>query len=523
MELSEQQFRAFYETLNYGVIFQDREGRIIDANPAAESVLGVALNDLEGGTPGGLRWQAVDANENPLPGERHPAMIALRTGQRVRNFIVGIFNPASGERRWYSVDASPLFNDAEPLPYKVYSIFNDITEQRQAERELRQSKLHLALAQRIASVGSAAIDFRTGKWDWSDETYRIYGVTRENFTPSAEALGALVHPEDRDELLSKPALARKGITPPPLEYRIRRPDGEERILRRIATLVRGDRDEVSGIVGTVRDVTDLRLAEREKSVLQNQLYHAQRLDALGTLAGGIAHDLNNTLVPILALSEAVAAALPRDDSRRAPVELIYQAGMRARDLVAQVLAFARREITEHRAIDLKDLLQSTMRLVRASIPTSIEIAERIDAVRPILGDPGQLHQVIVNLTANAAQAIGMAPGIIELSVTEASTKSASDQNLDAEMHILISIRDSGCGMTEAVQARIFEPFFTTKEVGSGLGLGLSVVHGIVTAHGGQIHVASSPGNGSQFNVYLPIAKEYDGNVDERGKYADISE
>jgi PAS domain S-box-containing protein len=513
--MNERRFRAIYETLSYGVIFQDRDGRIVDANPAAENILGVTHDDHKDRSPGDPSWQSVDDDENPLPTERHPAIIALRTGQRVRNCIIGIFNPRMGERRWIQVDSSPLYESGSRAPYQAYTIFSDITEQRQAERELRQSKLHLALAQRIASVGSAAIDFRTGKWDWSDETYRIYGVRRDNFTPSADALAALVHPEDREELLSKPALARKGITPPPLEYRIRRPDGEERILRRIATLVRGDAGEVLGIVGTVRDVTDLHLAEREKSLLQNQLYHAQRLDALGTLAGGIAHDLNNTLVPILALSEAIATALPTDDPRRAPIELIHEAGIRARDLVAQVLAFARREIVEHRAIDVKELLQSTMQLIRASVPASIEIAERMDLVRPILGDPGQLHQVIVNLVANAAQAIGTAPGIIELSVTEASIKPAGDQKPDAQLYVLVSIRDSGCGMTEAVQARIFEPFFTTKKVGSGLGLGLSVVHGIVAAHGGRIHVTSSPGNGSQFNLYLPMVKLGDGMPDGR--------
>jgi len=506
LRTSEQRFRAMFDTLGRGILFYDGDGRITDANPAAERILGFGFAEMEGLSSGDARWRAVDEADNFLPANMHPTNLALHTGQRVQNFIMGIFNPILSERRWISVDANPLFGGEGPRPSQVYTVFEDITEKRQAEYELRQSKLHLALAQRVASIGSAAIDFRTGKWDWSDETYRIYGVKRESFTPSAPALASLVHPDDRNELLSKPALARRGVTPPPIEYRIKRPDGAERILRREATLARDDKGKVVGIVGTVQDVTDQRAAQREKYLLETQLHHAQRLDALGTLASGIAHDLNNTLVPVLALSEAVAKSLPKDDTRRPLVELIHQAGERARDLVAQVLAFARPEKPESRTIDVETLLHETMGLVRASIPTSIEIVERINSVSSIFGDAGKLHQVLVNLFANAASAIGVGPGKIEISVAETYAEPLDNPNGNMDFCVIISITDSGCGMDETTQARIFEPFFTTKRVGAGTGLGLSIAHGIVAAHGGHIRVASHPGRGSRFDVILPVAK-----------------
>src|SRR5581483_10782374 len=199
-------------------------------------------------------------------------------------------------RRWFSVDARPIKKKGQAEPSASYAIFTDITEQRRADRELRQSKLHLAMAQSIASIGSAAVDFRTGKWDWSDETFRIYGVDRTTFTPSAEGLGNLVHPDDWENLYANVPRAQGGKAPETIaEYRITRPDGAERILRRIATAVTDEAGEITGIVATVQDVTELRMAQRENKALQSQLYHVQRLDSVGAITSGIAHDLNNTL------------------------------------------------------------------------------------------------------------------------------------------------------------------------------------------------------------------------------------
>jgi PAS domain S-box-containing protein len=495
---------TLYDTLNQGVVFFDRDGKIVSTNPAAASLLGRRFLDLNEIPPDDPEICALGEDEQLLPVERYPAMVAARTGARVRNFVMGIFNPVLKQRRWFSVDACPIHETGDAEPSGAYAIFTDITERRAAERELRQSKLHLALAQRITSVGSAAVDFRTGKWDWSDETFRIYGVDKNNFTPSAEQLGKLVHPDDWPELYSNVPRARQGLDPAPVaEYRIKRPDGAERILRRIATTVKDEAGNVSGIVATVQDVTELRMAQRENQALQSQLYHAQRLDALGTLAGGIAHDLNNTLVPVVALSDALLRSLGADDPHRPLMELIQEGGQRSAELVAQILAFARREVTEYELINLSEFLQQMLRLIRASVPKSIRIVEDLAATAKVSGNKGQLHQVLLNLFSNAAQAIGDDPGHIYLSTLEIDDPRLAGES--GKHFIQISVADTGCGMSEEVQAHIFEPFFTTKRVGTGSGLGLSVAHGIVASHGGEIRVKSGPGEGSRFDVLLPVA------------------
>jgi PAS domain S-box-containing protein len=505
LKTSEARLQSIFDSLVQGIVIHDRDGSIVDLNPAAEDILGIAKAEARGLTSDSTLWQAVDAEGRGLPGEAHPAMIALRTGKIVRDFVMGIYNPARKERRWISVDACPVWElEGEPTSH-AYAIFSDVTERRDADYDLRQSRLFMSVVQRVTSIGSAAIDFRTGKWNWSDETYRIYGVDRANFTPSRNALGSLVHPEDRDTLLAAPNLARQGITPEPIEYRIMRPDGAERILRREAALILDQDSQVTGIVGSVQDVTEIRAAERERELLQAQLNHAQRLDALGTLAGGIAHDLNNTLVPVVALSQAIENSLPEGDERQPLIELIRKGGERARDLVGQVLAFTRRENPVSQVVDLSEFLRTTMGLIRASIPTSIEIIEDLSSVRAVEADPSQLHQVLINLFANAAQAIGDRSGRIQLSLREVTAKMIDKPISSADSYALMSVTDTGCGMDESVQARIFEPFFTTKRAGAGIGLGLAVAQGIVEAHGGRIFVFSQPEQGARFEVYLPIA------------------
>jgi signal transduction histidine kinase len=250
-------------------------------------------------------------------------------------------------------------------------------------------------------------------------------------------------------------------------------------------------------------VTDLRIAQRENKILQSQLLHAQRLDSLGTLAGGIAHDLNNTLVPVLALSDDMLHAMAQDDPFRRSADLILQSARRARDLVAQILTFARREAVEYDVFDIRDVLREFSPLMRATMPSSITIVENLDATGGVRGNRGQLLQVILNLFSNAAHAIGENPGCIYLSTAE--VMSSRQEVETGKRFIQISVADTGCGMSEAVQRRLFEPFFTTRAVGRGLGLGLSVAHGIVASHQGYIDVKSVPGQGTRIDVLLPIA------------------
>ncbi|MGH7122839.1 MAG: ATP-binding protein, partial [Stellaceae bacterium] len=247
------------------------------------------------------------------------------------------------------------------------------------------------------------------------------------------------------------------------------------------------------IVGT--DITEIVEGERKRRDLESQLHHSQKLEALGTLAGGMAHDLNNTLVPILALSKSLVRRLPEGARERASLELVVQAAERARDLVGRVLTFSRKEQVQHQPVQLDQVVGQGVKLLRSLVPTTIDLVSDLVSVPPILGDPGQCYQVLVNLISNAARAIGTGPGVIAVRLEHDACTNG----------VVLAVQDSGCGMDEATQRRIFEPFYTTRKVGEGTGLGLSVVHGIVTGHGGSIEVKSAPGEGTTFLIRFPCA------------------
>jgi len=248
----------------------------------------------------------------------------------------------------------------------------------------------------------------------------------------------------------------------------------------------------------------LRAMEKRRNELEAQLMHSQRLEALGTLAGGIAHDLNNTMVPVVALAKRVAGHLPEGSRDRESLEIIHQAGLRSRELVQQILDFSRKTPAAQQPVNLSDLVRDSMHLIRATVPTTINI-EHTEGSRlaPVLCDPGQLHQVLLNLVTNAAHAIGERIGTIAIEVTEARANEVASLAPPALGGVVLSVRDDGCGMDNATVRRIFEPFFTTKVVGQGTGLGLSVVHGIITAMGGRIEVESKRDIGTVFHVLLP--------------------
>jgi PAS domain S-box-containing protein len=244
---------------------------------------------------------------------------------------------------------------------------------RRTAEDLRRSKEHLARAQRIAGMGSDFRDLSTDIAEWSDETYRIYGVSRDSFVPTTEKLLSLVHPEDRAKIWASREQMKQGICPAPYEHRIIRPDGAVRILRRENQLVRDDTGKVVAYAGTSHDVTEERTAQQRQSELERQLLHSQKLDALGTLAGGIAHDLNNTLVPILGLTKLTRDHLPEDSRDRANLNVILKAGERARDLVQQILAFSRKDAPTRRAVDFAALTRDSLKMLRASLPATLEI------------------------------------------------------------------------------------------------------------------------------------------------------
>ncbi|MDD5087265.1 MAG: CHASE4 domain-containing protein [bacterium] len=266
---------------------------------------------------------------------------------------------------------------------------------------------------------------------------------------------------------------------------------------------------IEGYLAIQRDITELRHSEQLREAMAAQLRQSQKMETIGTLAGGIAHDFNNILVPILIYTELAMKNTPEGCPSREELDHVIRAANRAKDLVKQILAFSRQSEEERIAVRFQFVVKETLKLLRASVPTTIDIVDLVDTNCPeVLADPSQLHQVLMNLCTNAAHAIGENDGVIEVGMDTVE----ADDDLRAKLpqikpgtYVCLTVRDSGSGMDSKTLSRIFEPFFTTKPPGSGTGLGLSVVHGIITAHGGTVSVESTPGEGSTFRVYLPAA------------------
>jgi PAS domain S-box-containing protein len=255
------------------------------------------------------------------------------------------------------------------------------------------------------------------------------------------------------------------------------------------------------------DITDRKRAEEALEQSERQLRHTQKMEAIGTLAGGIAHDFNNILGAILGYSELALTQANKEPRLISYLEEVLTAGHRAKELVKQILAFSRRSDQEREAVDLNVMVQEALRMVRATLPTTIEIRSAVDLDSAVVfADPTQMHQVIMNLCANAEQAMRTQGGVLSLAVTLKKVTETPNQEfpeLRPGTFVQLTIQDSGPGMSCDVLERIFEPFFTTRGLGEGTGLGLAVVHGIIVGHGGHIGVSSVVGQGTTFTILLP--------------------
>jgi PAS domain S-box-containing protein len=253
------------------------------------------------------------------------------------------------------------------------------------------------------------------------------------------------------------------------------------------------------ILGTYIDLS-------ERKHLEAQLRQAQKMQAIGTLAGGIAHDFNNILAAILGYTELTMQDVGADSAAWSNLQMVYTAGQRAKSLVQQILAFSRRTEGERHPLQLQLLVKETLALLRATLPASIVLQQTLDPEAGwVLADPTQMRQVVLNLCTNAAHAMLAHGGeiAVRLQPRDVTTDCTPSVDLKAGSYVCLSVRDNGHGIPPEILERIFEPFFTTKKVGEGTGLGLAVVHGIVTGHGGAITVESTPGRGTTFAVYLP--------------------
>ena len=402
---------------------------------------------------------------------------------------------ANGEE--FPVEVS--ISQAEFRGRKLFAaILRDTTASERAERELRQREEHFRLLIEYASDLITLVDHDGVVLFQSPSVERILNLKVEEV--AGRNVADLIHPEDLTRLAAmiRRALANPDM-PVSIEYRVKHRDGGWRLFSSVGRSIPHGADGRC-VVFNSRDIT----ASRN---LEEQLLQAQKMEAIGTLAGGIAHDFNNMLAGILGSAELVREDLSPEHPTQEYVQSIMAAANRARELVQQILTFSRRQESEKRLLQLQPVVGECVKLLRSTIPAMVKITHYVDPeCPPVLADPTQIHQVIMNISTNAWHALPEAGGRIDINLraTEVDAEMAvRHRELRPGTYVRLSIADNGKGMDGRTLERIFEPFFTTKAPSKGSGLGLSVVHGIIKSHRGAILVESEPGRGSTFQVYLP--------------------
>jgi PAS domain S-box-containing protein len=384
------------------------------------------------------------------------------------------------------------------------------------ERDCIAAGLHarqemLDLAQKAAHA--VAFEWHVGaepeRNRWSPDLEAMYGLSPGAYDGTYETWKKRVHPDDWPCV--RAAITRAQETGDiAAEYRALHDNGAIRWLQAKGRMFFDSAGRPSRMVGFMLDVTERHAAEQELAKLEAQLRQAQRLEAMGTLAGGIAHDFNNLLGAILGYGEMAASEAPAGSRLRRDIENIMVAGERGRALVDRILVFSRSGVGERVPVDVQKTVRETLKLVAAKPPDRVRIEHRLRAARStLMGDPSQIHQVLMNLVTNALRAMPSG-GTLRVSLERVRIevpRAATVGRLAAADYLVLKVTDNGTGIVPGIQDRIFDPFFTTKEVGVGTGLGLSLVHGIVSGLDGAIDVASTPGKGSVFTVYFPHCGE----------------
>ena len=381
-------------------------------------------------------------------------------------------------------------------------LFSDL---KKIENSLRESEERFRLAYQTSPDAININRMEDGLYVDANEGFTwLTGFTREEVIgKTSREIDIWCDPADRLELVR--GLTEKGYYEN-LEADFRRRDGS------ITTALMSARiivlHGIPHILSITRDISERKRAEAEHRAMEEQLFEAQKMEAMGTLAGGIAHDFNNILGAIIGHAE-LAEEEHDEQVRKRSIDQVLKAAARAKNLIRQILAFSRHTEHEKKPIDLRNICKETMQLLSSTIPSTIEIRTNItDKPCIVTADPSQMHQILMNLCTNATHAMGERGGILDVNLTHAKIEAGrQDTDLKPGSYARLTVSDTGHGIDPAIISRIFDPFFTTKSVGTGTGLGLSVVYGIVKHHDGAITVASKPGEGSTFSIDIPCVAE----------------
>jgi PAS domain S-box-containing protein len=500
---SRELFRTTLTSIGDAVIVTDKQGLVTFLNAEAERLTGWE-NQEALGQPLSSVFRII--NEQTREPVESPVDKVLRMG-----CVVGLANHtvliAKDGREIPIDDSGAPVRRSDGTVHGVVLVFRDFTERKAAEQALQRA--HDELEERVEmrtaelkrqaellDLAHDAIIVRDIKGTisfWNSGAVDTYGWTKD------EATGDTV----RRLLKTKSAVPLRRIMEEVQqagrwegELTHTRKDGKQIVALSRWALRRGEDGPVQ-VMEINRDITDRKEAEE-------QLRQSQKMEAIGALAGGVAHDFNNILAAILGFAEMALDDIPKGTPLERKLKHILNSSIRGRDLVKQILAFSRKTKHERQLLSLSPLIQETVRLLRASLPSSIRIAINAAVGSMVVANPIEIQQIVMNLCTNAAYAMENS-GTLAISLSDLEINPGARSDLLPGRYVRLTVKDTGIGMDRKTMRRIFEPFFTTKQVGEGTGMGLAVVYGIVKSLNGDITVESAPGIGSTFDIYFPRA------------------
>ena len=493
LRASEEQYRAIFNAAADALVLRDADFRIVDVNPAYEAMSGYTRDEVVGldrvvANPPGIEHQMRALHQGAISGEPF-SVDTVRVSK-------------GGHQRDVELRGVPIQYRGKP---HVLYIGRDISDRKRAEERLQASEEQYRAIFNAATDALVLRDSDARVVDVNPAFLEMSGYTREEVIMGTRWIFASPDQQGLARGMFDRVIAGESVY---FEVQGVRKDGTaiDVEMRAVPILYRGR----THALGMARDITLRKRAEAERAQLEAQLRQAQRMEAIGHLTGGIAHDFNNLLASIMGYivlaSEREAAT--KDAKTAGYLEQALASSKRARDLIQQMLTFSRGQRGAARPLSLPDAVADSLKLLRSSLPSTLELRTEIGQVPPVMLDPVQLDQVLLNLSINARDAMGGSGRVaIKLRRAQAQAVCASCRKAFGGEYVELTVVDSGPGISPAVLERMFEPFFTTKEVGHGVGMGLATVHGIVHEHGGHIVVDTGPGKGTRFRLFWPMLAE----------------
>lgn len=490
---SEERSRIILQSAMDGFLLLSLDKSIIDVNDAYCQISGYSRQELVGRHIKEL--EAIDSEE----------VIAER-GRRIAETGGDRFE--SQHRRkdgsLFYVDVSIKYLHLDGGKFAVF--VRDITNSKLVEMQMKELNHRMILATASANLGVWDWNVRDNQMVWDDRMFELYGISRETFPNGVDAWMNGLHPEDKERAVAECQAALDGRKEYDTVFRVRHPDGAVRHIKANAVVIRGTDESADRMIGINADISDQVIAQGEKAKLEAQLQQAQKMESVGRLAGGVAHDFNNMLGVILGHAELGLMHLDPTHPVCTDLKEISKTAQRSADLTRQLLVFARKQTVAPKILNLNDTISEMLKMLKRLIGEDIHLAWMpASDLWQVRMDPSQIDQILANLCVNARDAIE-GNGSITIETANSSIDAAfclSNPETTPGEYVCLTVRDSGCGMDKETQAHIFEPFYTTKELGKGTGLGLATVYGAIRQNNGFINIYSEPEKGTTFSIYLP--------------------